>query len=153
MTWCTFYHSKPVKYSAMVGSASFLLGSGCSLAIAFGVSSKCSKTLSQLITQLGSTVNIPELTATINPRQHSATITLNDIEAEIPQNLIDMLNDVNTQASNYCFYVPLAFSLFLTCFIALTFASMGYVRGVLQEQKENEEQRLSEYTLLSMSTN
>ncbi len=121
MTWTSFFKSRAVKYGTLVGGVILGAGAGISAALAYKLESLCAATANTIIETIGNNVTIAELTAIVRYDGSNFSITLDDITAALPSNLLDLLSDAK-EVDPYCVEVPLYVGILLSTLFAVTLA-------------------------------
>lgn len=152
MTWCSFFNEKPCSYALRTGVFVLLLGSSISLLLALHLASNCADTAEDMASGLASDINVPTLTADVNFHQYSTTVTMTNIEAEIPENILDKVGSIEHQMPHFCFEIALSLFLVFTALFALVCANWRFTIVKYQQDKERRDAyTIDGYALLPMT--
>ncbi len=146
MTLSTFFNSKPrsVKYAVPVASLALLVGVGISLKMAFLLSDICKEELKDMTNSLGTKLNIDYLTAETEIYGHDKNVTLTNISAPIPANIVDYLLRAEKRVPGRCFNIPLMICLLATTCTALNLTGIVFLVGFYHDLNEGEAKEQAE---------
>ncbi len=146
MTWSSFFKSRSFTQGSCAAATGFLVGTGGTIAIALKMASECSLAVDLCVSGVGQDINIPQVEAQLDIRNHSTSITFYDINVPLPSSLTDIVDQLNALPV-YCFYAPFAIGMCLTIAISLSLASAIALAIHIKDQDEQVESRYK-YSLL-----
>lgn len=142
-----FTGSRPLKYASICGLVGFAAGAAASAALALRIEALCTLAVSSFVGAMSQNLTISEINAVVTVGGSSFTITLEDINAALPNNWLTMINHAE-DLPPYCYDAPLSIGLCITLVAALALAAL--VAVAISECEKAEEARLRA-SALSMS--
>lgn len=149
MTWSSFFKSRSFTYGSRAAATGLVLGTAGTVVIALNIASKCSSVVDLCVAEVDKNINIPEVEAVVEIRNHSMPITVYDINAPFPAALSDVVKQLN-ELPIYCFYAPMFIGLCITFAISLSLASAIAVAIHIKDQDENSSTSISYEALSSV---
>ena len=129
MAWTSFFTSRAFKFGSLSCGIGLATGATASTLIAQRIASMCTTAANEMINKIGDTFTIPTMDAVVHYEQYNASISLDNINAGLPQSWLDIIHDAN-DVSPYCFEIPLAIGLSQTILFSmiLTLATVMFIR-------------------------
>lgn len=123
MTWATFFRSSQGR-GILAGIVTVIIGTTLSATFALKFATCVSTEINDFLDSMGENFTISKLTADLLVKNRTLTITLNNINAALPSDILDMAENLGNLLSNQCFTLPLIFGLIFTVIIALEITNL-----------------------------
>jgi hypothetical protein len=105
--------------------------------MAFYLSDSCKDEIEDAATSLGTDICIDYLTAKTDLHGHDKNITLTDIHAPVPANIIDYLTRAEKRVPNRAFNIPLYSCLIITVCTSLMLTACAFALGLYHDWQED----------------